>query len=131
MRSSGAWNFSTYCTLWKEPSKFGFFMRRPLRVYKFQNSEYIILFLDPNYGTKVSRKPHLGQDSKIFPRGVIFLNFWVCRTSSWPKRLREPKFLISRSYGLDCRCGTNFCQQQRRRRRLTDGFFPSKFVFWV
>jgi hypothetical protein len=31
-------------------------MREPLRlkIYKFQNSEYVVLVLDPNYQTKVS-----------------------------------------------------------------------------
>jgi hypothetical protein len=27
---------------------------------------------------------------------------------SWHKRFREPKFQLSRSYGLGCRRGTNF-----------------------
>jgi hypothetical protein len=39
------------------------------------------------------------------------------------KRLLEPKFQLSSSYGLGCRRGTNFCQ--RRRWRVTDGFFKS------
>jgi hypothetical protein len=36
--------------------------------------------------------------------------FWVFRTSSWPKWGREPKFQLSRSYGLGLggRRGTNF-----------------------
>jgi hypothetical protein len=34
-------------------------------------------------------KPFLDQISKTFIRGT--LKFWVCRTSSWPKKLREPK----------------------------------------
>jgi hypothetical protein len=46
---------------------------------------------------------------KTFTRGVPLgtgtSKFWVCRTSSWPKWGREPKFQLSRSYGLGCRRG--------------------------
>jgi hypothetical protein len=42
-------------------------------------------------------------------------------TSSWPKRLRETKFQLSRSYDLGCSRGTNVCQQRRWRRCLTTG----------
>jgi hypothetical protein len=55
---------------------------------------------------------------KTFTRGVPLgtwtSKFWVCRTSRWLKWLREPKFQLSRSYGLGCRWGTNFCQRRRR-----------------
>jgi hypothetical protein len=63
----------------------------------------------------------LTKSQKTFTRGVPLgtSKFWVCRTSSWPKWGREPKSQLSRSYGLGCRWGTNFCQ--RRRRRVTDG----------
>jgi hypothetical protein len=77
----------------------------------------------------------LTKSQKTFTRGVPLgtwiSKFWVCRTSSWPKRLREPKFQLSRSYGLGCRWGTNVCQ--RRRRRVTDGnFFIAFFhVLWL
>jgi hypothetical protein len=47
------------------------------------------------------------KSQKLFQGGVPLgswsLKFWVCRISSWPKRLREPKFQLSRSYGLGCR----------------------------
>jgi hypothetical protein len=34
-------------------------------------------------------------------------------------------------YGLGCRCGTNFCQRRRRRRRVTDRkFFIAFFTFY-
>jgi hypothetical protein len=55
--------------------------------------------------------------SKTFTRGVTLgtwtSKFWVCRTSSWLTCGREPKFQLSRSYGLGCRRGTNFCQRRR------------------
>jgi hypothetical protein len=75
----------------------------------------------------------LTKSQKTFTRGVPLgtwtSKFWVCRTSSWPKRLREPTFQLSRSYGLGCRWGTTFCQ--RRRRRVTDGhFFIAFFRFY-
>jgi hypothetical protein len=65
--------------------------------------------------------------------GTWTSKFWVCRTSSWPKRLREPTFQHSRSYGLGCRRGTNFCQRRRRRRRVTDGKLCIAFfhVLWL
>jgi hypothetical protein len=59
------------------------------------------------------------------PLGSSTLKFWVCRTSSWPRKLREPKFQPSRSYVLGCRWGTNFCQ--RWRRHVTDGNFRMLF----
>jgi hypothetical protein len=66
----------------------------------------------------------LTKSQKTFTRGVPLGNwtskFWVCRTSSWPKWGREPKFQLLRSYGLVCKWGTNFCQW-RRQRRVTDG----------
>jgi hypothetical protein len=37
---------------------------------------------------------------KGVPLGTWTLKIWVCRTSSWPKRLRVPKFQLFRSYGL-------------------------------
>jgi hypothetical protein len=56
------------------------------------------------HGTRSLKKSH-----KTFTRGVPLgtwtSKFWVCRTSSWPKRLREPKLQLSRSYGLGCRRG--------------------------
>jgi hypothetical protein len=61
------------------------------------------------------------------PLGTWTSKLWVCRTSSWPKKLREPKLHLSRSYGLGCRRGTNFCQR-RRRRRVTDEFFFSRIM---
>jgi hypothetical protein len=66
------------------------------------------------------------------PLGTWISKFWVCRTSSWPKWRREPKFQLCRSYGLGCRRGTNFCQRWRRR-RVTDGnFFICFFhVLWL
>jgi hypothetical protein len=72
---------------------------------------------------------------KTFTRGVPWTSkFWVCRTSSWPKWGREPKFQLSRSYGQGCRRGTNFCQRRRRRRRrrVTDGkiFIAFFHVLW-
>jgi hypothetical protein len=77
----------------------------------------------------------LTKSQKTFTRGVPLgtwtSKFWVCRTSSWLKRLREPKFQFSRFYGLGCRWGTNFCQRRRRRRRVTDGkFFIAFFTFY-
>jgi hypothetical protein len=42
------------------------------------------------------------------PLGTWISKFWVRGASSWLKRLREPKFQLSRSYGLGCRRGTNF-----------------------
>jgi hypothetical protein len=90
------------------------------------------LFLTKSYLLNTT-KPFSGHENrslpkfpKTFTRGVPLgtwtSKFWhQCRTSSWPKRLREPKFQLSRSYGLGCRRGTNFCQ--RRRRRVTDGKF--------
>jgi hypothetical protein len=77
---------------------------------------------------------------KTFTRGVPLgtwtSKFWVCRTSSWPKWGREPKFQLSRSYGLGCRRGKNFCQRvrrRRRRRRVTDRIFIIAFfnVLWL
>jgi hypothetical protein len=66
------------------------------------------------------------------PLGTWTSKFWVCRTSSWPKWDREPKFQLSRSYGLGCRRGKNFCQR-RRRRRVTDGkkFIAFFHVLWL
>jgi hypothetical protein len=90
------------------------------------------LFLTKSYLLNTifrSWKPSLDKISKNFARGVPFgtwtSKFWVCRTSRWPKKLREPKFQLSRSYCL----GTNFFQ--RRRRRLTDGnCFIAFFTFY-
>jgi hypothetical protein len=62
------------------------------------------------------------------PLGTWTSKFWVCRTSNWPNWSRGPKFQLSRSYGLGCRRGTNFCQRRRRRRRVTDGIFFIGFV---
>jgi hypothetical protein len=42
------------------------------------------------------------------PLGTWISKFWVRGASSWPKWGREPKFQLSRSYGLGCRRGTNF-----------------------
>jgi hypothetical protein len=42
------------------------------------------------------------------PLGTWISKFWVRGASSWPKRLREPKFQLSSSYGQGCRRGTNF-----------------------
>jgi hypothetical protein len=55
----------------------------------------------------------------------------LCRTSSWPKRLRETKFKLARSCGLSCRWGTIFCQW-RRRRHVIDGKIRIAFfhVLW-
>jgi hypothetical protein len=80
-----------------------------------------------------SENRSLTKSQKTFIRGVplgtLTSKIWVCRTSSWPKRLREPKIQLSRSYGLGWRWGTNFCQ--RRRRRVTDGnFFIAFFTFY-
>jgi hypothetical protein len=74
-------------------------------------------------------KPFSGHENRSLTKSQK--TFWVCRTSSWPKRHRQPKFQLSRSYGLGCRWGTNFCQ--RRRRRVTDGFFFIAFfhVLWL
>jgi hypothetical protein len=41
------------------------------------------------------------------------LNYKILKDTSWRKRLREPKFKLSRSYSLGCRWGTNFCQRRR------------------
>jgi hypothetical protein len=45
---------------------------------------------------------------KWLPLGTWISKFWIRGASSWLKRLREPKFQLSRSYGLGCRRGTNF-----------------------
>jgi hypothetical protein len=72
-------------------------------------------------------KPFLDKISITFtrrvPLGTWNLEFWVCRTSSWPKRPREPKLLLSRSYGLGCRWGTNFCQRPAHDRRKWKNMF--------
>jgi hypothetical protein len=83
-----------------------------------------ILFLTKSYLLNTINHS-LTKSQKTFTKGVPLgtwtSKFWVCRTSSWPIRLREPKFQLSRSYGLGCRRGTNFCQRRRRRRCVTDG----------
>jgi hypothetical protein len=87
------------------------------------------LFLTKSYLLNTI-KPFSGHENrfltifqKTFTRGVPLgtSKFW-CRSSSWPKWGREPKFQLSRSYGLGCRRGTNFCQRRRRRRRVTDQY---------
>jgi hypothetical protein len=68
------------------------------------------LFLTKSYLLNTI-KPFSGHENrfltkfqKTFTRGVPLgtwtSKFWVCRTSSWLKRLREPKFQLFRSYGL-------------------------------
>jgi hypothetical protein len=44
------------------------------------------------------------------------------------------KFQLSKSYGLGCRRGTNFCQRWRPRRHVTDGNFLllfSRFMIFI
>jgi hypothetical protein len=62
------------------------------------------------------------------------LKFWVCRTSSWPKILGEPKFHLSGAL-MGLWWGTNFCQRWRRRQRhVTNGkkyCFFSRFMTFI
>jgi hypothetical protein len=96
----------------------------------FFTKSYLLNTIKPfsgheNRSLKKSQKP-------LQPLGTWTSKFWVSRTSSWCKRLREPKFQLSRSYVLGCRWGTHFCQR-RRRRRVTDGknycFFHVLWLF--
>jgi hypothetical protein len=101
------------------------------------------LFLTKSYLLNTI-KPFLGHENRPWqnlkkplqrgvPLGTWISKFRVCRTSSWPKWGREPKFQLSRSYGLGCRRGTNFCQRWRRRRHVTDGkkFIAFFHVLWL
>jgi hypothetical protein len=92
----------------------------------FFTKSYLLNTIKPFLG-HVNRS--LTKSPKTFTRGVPLgswtTKFWVCRTSSWHKWGQEPKFQLSRSYGLGCRRGTNFCQRRRRRQHVTDG---KKFI---
>jgi hypothetical protein len=98
----------------------------------FSTKSYLLNTIKPFSGHE---NRSLTKFQKTFTRGVPLgtwtSKFWVCRTLSWPKWGREPKFQLSRSYGLGCRRGTNFCQR-RRRRRVTDGniFIAFFHVLW-
>jgi hypothetical protein len=103
----------------------------------FSTKSYLLNTIKPFSGHE---NRSLTKFQKTFTRGVPLgtwtSKFWVCRTSSWPKWGREPKFQLSRSYGLGCRRGTNFCQRRRRRRRrrrVTDGkiFIAFFHVLWL
>jgi hypothetical protein len=61
-----------------------------------------------NCSTKVPLNKTQKTSLRWLPLGTWISKFWVCRTSSWPNWGREPKFQLSRSYGLGCRRGTNF-----------------------
>jgi hypothetical protein len=96
----------------------------------FFTKPYLLNTIKPFSGYK---NRSLTKFKKTFTRGVPLgtwtSKFWVCRTSSWPKRLRDLKFQLSRSYGLGCRWGTNFCQR-RRRRHVIDGKKLLFFTFY-
>jgi hypothetical protein len=99
----------------------------------FMTKSYLLNTIKPFLGHE---NRSLTKSQKTFTRGVPLgtwtSKFWVCSTSSWPKWGREPKFQLSRSYGLGCRRGTNF-SQRRRRRRVTDGknFIAFFHVLWL
>jgi hypothetical protein len=100
----------------------------------FLTKTYLLNTIKPFWGHE---NRSLTKSQKTFTRGAPLgtwtSKFWVCRISSWPKRLREPKFQLSSSYGLGCRRGTNFYQRRRRRQRVTDGIIFIAFfhVLWL
>jgi hypothetical protein len=63
------------------------------------------------------------------PLGTRISKFWVRGASSWLKRLREPKFQLSRSYGLGCRRGTNFAYGGGNGAWQTENFLLLKSCF--
>jgi hypothetical protein len=60
------------------------------------------------------------------PLGYQISKFWVWGTSSWPKRLPEPKFQLSSFYMMDrASVETRDIFLHRRQRRVTEGNFLS------